>query len=339
MRYLTEAEVVRAVTLIQEGWTIRAVPAELNVASSVVGRAWKRFIETGTYTRRQGQGPKHKTSARNNRYVVNCALRRRTDTARDHLNNLRAATGVTVSDQTIRNRLPEVGLRPRRPCKVPRLQCHHKVDRLRFAQQHRNWQFRHWRNVLFTDESRFRLTNCDGRLRVYRRRGEFYDEATVQEIDRFGAGSVMVWGGISIDGVTDLVVVRGRLNAARDITNIVLEHVMPVSVQMGPEFVLQQVNARVHTAGAAMATLQNHQTQTMNWPAMGAELNPIVHLWDMLERKVRKRPIAPQTLQELADVLVEEWENIPQRDVRRFIRGMPRRCTAVIRALGGHTNY
>jgi hypothetical protein len=36
----------------------------------------------------------------------------------------------------------------------------------------------------------------------------------VQEVDRFGQDSLMVWGGVSIDGRTDPVVVRGNLAAA-----------------------------------------------------------------------------------------------------------------------------
>ena len=36
----------------------------------------------------------------------------------------------------------------------------------------------------------------------------------VKESDRFGKGSVMLWGGISIDGRNDLVVARANLTTA-----------------------------------------------------------------------------------------------------------------------------
>ena len=39
MKYLNETEVIRAVTMLQEGWTIGAVSIKFNVALSVVGRA------------------------------------------------------------------------------------------------------------------------------------------------------------------------------------------------------------------------------------------------------------------------------------------------------------
>ena len=67
--------------------------------------------------------------------------------------------------------------------------------------------------MLFTDESRFPLTQRDGRQRVWRRHGEQH-MPNVQEGGRFGQGSVMVWGGININGRTDLVVVPRNLTAA-----------------------------------------------------------------------------------------------------------------------------
>jgi hypothetical protein len=56
---------------------------------------------------------------------------------------------------------------------------------------------RQWRNVLFTDQSRFTLQRADGRKRVYRRCEERYADVCMVERDRFGGGSVMVWGGIT----------------------------------------------------------------------------------------------------------------------------------------------
>jgi hypothetical protein len=70
------------------------------------------------------------------------------------------------------------------------------------------------------------LTQRDGRQRVWRRRGEQYMRNVVQEGNRFGQGSVLVWGGISIEGRTDLVVVRDNLTPAGYIEQILLQHVL-----------------------------------------------------------------------------------------------------------------
>ncbi|XP_029905559.1 B-cell receptor CD22-like [Myripristis murdjan] len=72
-----------------------------------------------------------------------------------------------------------------------------------------------------SNESRFTLSTYDRRDRVWQRWGEHYAAYNLLQDDRFGGGSVMVWGGISLDGCTDLhVLARGAgsrdLNKAQD---------------------------------------------------------------------------------------------------------------------------
>ena len=90
------------------------------------------------------------------------------------------------------------------PVLCPVLTAQHRGARLAFAIEHQNWHVRHWRPVLFTDESRFTLSTCDRRERVWRSQGECYAACNIVQHDRFGGGSVMVWGVISMEGRTDL---------------------------------------------------------------------------------------------------------------------------------------
>ena len=73
---------------------------------------------------------------------------------------------------------------------------------------------RHGRRVLFTDESRFTLFSLDGRRRVYRRRGECFADACVNERDsfglvRYGLGRHFARGKITIDFC------RGQYNSGK----------------------------------------------------------------------------------------------------------------------------
>ena len=77
----------------------------------------------------------------------------------------------------------------------------------------------------------------------------------------------------------------------------------------------------------------------MDWPARSPDLNPIEHIWDIMSRSIHQLHVAPQTVQELADALVQVWEEIPQETIRHLIRSMPGRCREVIQARGGHTHY
>ncbi|CDQ62064.1 unnamed protein product [Oncorhynchus mykiss] len=53
---------------------------------------------------------------------------------------------------------------------------------------------------------------------------------------------------------------------------------------------------------------------------------------DILPRLEETNHVAPQTVQELADALVQVWEEIPQETIRHLIRSMPRLCREVIQA-------
>ncbi len=62
----------------------------------------------------------------------------------------------------------------------------HRRTRLQFAQKHQ-----HWRTVLTTDESRFLVSSCDRRVRVWRCQGERYAECDIMENDRYAEG--LLW--------------------------------------------------------------------------------------------------------------------------------------------------
>ncbi|KAI4873516.1 hypothetical protein NFI96_032599, partial [Prochilodus magdalenae] len=241
-------------------------------------------------------------------------------------NDLQQATNVHVSAQTVRNRLHEDGMSAQHPQMGVVLTAQHRAGCLAFAREHQDWQIRHWRPVLFTDESRFTLSTCDRRDKIWRRRGERSAACNILQHDRFGSGSVMVWGGISLEGRTALhVLARGSLTAIRYQDKILRPLVRPYAGAVGPGFLLMQDNARPHVAGVCQQFLQDEGIEAMDWPAHPPDLNPIEHIWDIMSRSIHQRHVAPQTVQELADALVQVWKEIPQETIRHLIRSMPRR--------------
>ena len=98
----------------------------------------------------------------------------------------------------------------------------------------------------------FTSEKIDGRIRVWRRRGERHLEPNVQPTTAYNGGSVMVWAGINTNGKADLVVVPGTLNGRRVIDEILRPHVIHYLQQMGPNSIFQDDNARPTVHGSWM---------------------------------------------------------------------------------------
>ena len=160
----------------------------------------------------------------------------------------------------------------------------------------------------------------------------------VKQTDRFRGGSVMVWAGINNNRKTNLVIINGNLSAQRYRDGILAPVVIPY-VKANPNVIFQQDNARPHTARLTTQYLQANNVDVMEWPSKSPDLSPIEQVWGLLDRRVRQRPVQPQTLRQLQHALVQEWNNIPMNVIRRYIRSMRRRCRAVIQPVEGHMRY
>nr|KAG5698220.1 hypothetical protein BaRGS_024027 [Batillaria attramentaria] len=100
--------------------------------------------------------------------------------------------GVKVNDVDIHGETALIKLRTIRNRTIT---CRALIGNLRAAANVTRWNRHQWGMVLFPDESRFTLSHFDGRKRVWRRPGERFIDACVQEHDRYGGVSVMVWAG------------------------------------------------------------------------------------------------------------------------------------------------
>ena len=72
---------------------------------------------------------------------------------------------------------------------------------------------------------------------------------------------------------------------------------------------------------------------------LSPDLNPTEHVWDSLDRRLRRRLNPPANVNELCQALIQEWNNIPQAEINTLVNSMRRRYTAVVSSRGGHTRY
>lgn len=337
LRRLTPAHLEAVVILLQQGNQTQTEVAEMfGVSQSVISRAWRRFRDTGNPNTRHGGGRRRSTTIREDRFIFTTARRNSTFPA----SRLRAHTGVQVSLSTIRRRLHERGLRARRRFKCIRLTAQHRRERRNWVDRHRMWGLPEWRNCLFSDESRFCLYHSDSRILTWRRRVERYLEQNMAPTLAFGGGSITVWGGISFDSRTELLVlINESMNAQRYRDRVILPIVVPFAEEFGHDFIFMDDNARPHRAEIVNIVLQEHNIARMVWPARSPDANPIEHVWDYLKRQIHKREHAPRTLQDLANAVREEWQLMPQQFIQDLISSMPRRVEAIRQTRGGPTRY
>jgi transposase len=147
----------------------------------------------------------------------------------------------------------------------------------------------------------------------------------------------MMWATISNDRKSSLVHVPGNLTAVRYRDEIIQPHHMHVIDRQRE--LIHQDNARPHTARVTMDYLEQNNINVLPWPSKSPNLNPIEHLWNQLDKRVRQQQPPHQTLNQLRQMLQQKWRTIPRNNVRNLIEYMPRRCRTVLAARGGHTRY
>ncbi|KAF7651016.1 hypothetical protein LDENG_00117370 [Lucifuga dentata] len=76
---------------------------------------------------------------------------------------------------------------------------------------------------------------------------------------------------------------------------------------------LQQDNAPCHTAKIVQEWFEEHdkEVKVLTCPSNSPDLSPIEHLWDVLEKQVRSMKAPPHNLQDLKDLLLTSWCQIP----------------------------
>ena len=80
--------------------------------------------------------------------------------------------------------------------------------------------------------------------------------------------------------------------------------------------------------------LQRETIERMDWHARSPDLNPIEHVWHMLQAAISVRAVQPQSLLELRTAVMAEWTHTTQNRIADLITSMHNRCQSVIAATG-----
>lgn len=120
--------------------------------------------------------------------------------------------------------------------------------------------------------------------------------------------------------------------------DILENHMLPDAQQrLAEDWIFQQDNDPKHTSKLIQNWLNDKKLNVLKWPSQSPDLNPIEHLWEELDKRIRTRNFTKTG--DLFKVLSEEWKKIPLDLIVKLVDSMPRRCEAVIAANGYATKY
>ncbi len=195
----------------------------------------------------------------------------------------------TISEHTTRRTLKQMGYSSRRPHRVPLLSDKNKKRRIQLPQTHQNWTIEDWKNVAWSDESDdIQMV----RVRIWRKEHESMDPSCLV---------VMVWGIFSWHTLGPLVPIEYRLNTTVYLS-IVAVHVHPfmTTVYSSSDATSSRIMHRHKTQIISDWFLEHDNEFTLlKRPPQSPDLNPIEHLWDVVEREIHIMDVQTTNLQQL----------------------------------------
>ena len=338
MKAISTAQKDNILSLSYAGLSARQISSRTGVCKSTVAK----FIKESHPDKENSCGGRpSKLISTDKRAIIQHITTGKADNAVQVTHYINSTITTTVSSQTVRNVLKAAHLKAVTKKKKPLLTIQHRQRRLAFALAHQNWTIEDWKRVIWSDETKINRIGSDGKVYVWKKKGDGLIDREVSGTIKFGGGSLMVWGCMGWNGVGMLAEVVGKMNA-KQYVDILNDHLWHSIVESGideEDIIFQQDNDPKHTSRRAREWFEEHNINVLDWPAQSPDINAIEHLWGTLKKKLQTYETPPKGVWELWERVVVEWGKITAEDCQKLIESMPRRIEAVIKAKGGHTKY
>ncbi len=144
-----------------------------------------------------------------------------------------------------------------------------------------------------------------------------------------------MWGIFSWHTLGALVPIEHCLNATAYLS-IIADHVHPFMTTVYHLLMyFQQDNAPCHKAQIISDWFLEHDNEftLLKWPPKSPDLNPIEHLWDVVEREIHIMDVQPTKR------CHANMTKISEECFQHLVESMPRRIKAVLKAKGDSTRY
>ena len=150
---------------------------------------------------------------------------------------------------------------------------------------------------------------------------------------KYGGGNVKCWGCFSSSDVGSLIFIDGNMTG--ESYREILESNMLKSVEklgMSHDWILQHDNDPKHRAAIVANWLNRNGVERLHWSSFSPDLSPIEHLWDEVERQLKKKQ--PKSQNKLKESLIVVWHEIELPTLKKLVDSVPNRFNEVIRTKG-----
>ena len=161
-------------------------------------------------------------------------------------------------------------------------------------------------------------------------------EVPAKEVERWGL-TVDAWGGLSSKGKTELALYEGTLDA-HTYQDILQKKLLPAAQRWFQDekeaWELQQDKASCHTAKSTERWLEQHGVDVVEgWPTKGDGINPIEHLWAILDERLESKKF--KTENGMKKAIRQVWDEVDLSLLHNLIDSLPDRLRRIRKAKGG----
>lgn len=310
----------------------------INRSKSTVQKVINRFKSENLIANKPRTGRPPKLNNREERKIEAIIKKDPFTSAPKIATELKESFGKDVSADTVRRCIKRAGYNARTARKKPHVSEINKEKRMEFATEYKNKTNEFWEKVIFSDESKFNIFGSDGRELVWRKKCEELNPKNTRKTVKHGGGGVMVWGCMSAAGVGNLVFIEETMNKTVYM-NILKENLNQSAEKLNirDEYYFQQDNDPKHTAWDVKMWIIHNTPHILKTPPQSPDLNPIEHLWDHLEKRIRNHTISNKA--QLKEIILTEWGQISGDYTKKVVHSMPNRLNEVLRLKGYPTKY
>ena len=326
------------IDLKNKGKSLREIGEIVGRSHNTVKNIIDKYDEHQTLENLPGAGRPKILSSTDERAVVREVRENPTSSAVKISETMSETLARPVSASTIRRVLHRSGLHGRTPRRKPLISKVNQCKRMNYAKKYESEPPSFWENILYTDESKFEIFGTKKPPKIWRNKNEAFNDKNIIKTVKHGGGSVMVWGCMAASGVGNLVFIDSTMKK-EDYLRILQDNVGPSVQKLGlpSNWIFQQDNDPKHTAKIVKEWLLYRTPKVIDHPPQSPDLNPIEHLWEHLDRQIRKRNISCKD--DLKAVLLDEWSKISPDITKKLVESMPRRLVEVKKSKGKQTKY